>query len=841
MPDFAPPNPSAPTYSTSGSGSTPQSPQEKRPPEKKPPEKKPPQPASLGHGLSVRSCVICRRRKVKCDKKVPCTNCSKNQVECIYPAPGRAPRRPREGGKPVSEREAQLIKRLHRLESVVQELSGQIEIDTIKHSPGGSDNSHRDSDPNSESHKKSVRVIGMDQGSKGTWINRSFNLGEGPPKTTFTLEGAMDTLVLDEGKSQYVANPFWASITEEVKDIREILEDNDIRSDNEDLPPLPTTNLTEPGHQNFIMGYSSSDVNLHDLHPLPSQIPFYWQTFLENVNPLTKIVHRPTMEKVIKEVQHNLDSLSPSTEALMFAIYFSTITSLNADEVRTNFGVAKDTLIKQYRFGTEQALARAGFLNTNEIVTVQAFVLFLVCVRRHDDTRFVWSLTGLAIRLAQSLGLHRDGSKFGLSPFDTEMRRRLWWNVCILDIRASDDHGSDPAIIDQLFDTEFPLSLNDSDLDPGATDMPVPKSGVSEMTFCLIRYEICTLSRKLSFVPPRTGICDKMVSPWTIEDKERAVKETADRLERIYLQYCTDAGPLYWVAATVARLVIAKMKLIIYHPYIQPGKSNGLSQDVRDSLFMSSIETIEYSRALESESSTKQWGWLFHTYTQWHAIAFILGELSTRDNSIVVDRAWSAIDGLFANWEGAVSKTKTGMLWQPMRRLMAKARHKREENMANSQNNLDIGMDMKHLRPPPTGPFVNPAIAQKKDSFIAQLNSAVMPSAADRFANSFTIAESAYNSSYNRLPLSQNTSRVEQPTQSQTHSQVQSQEQQQETIQQTPWLMDDSALLDLDMQGIEGEVNWDSWDALVRDFQFEPTAPNGDGRGQQMAGAGDWW
>ena len=83
-------------------------------------------------------------------------------------------------------------------------------------------------------------------------------------------------------------------------------------------------------------------------------------------------------------------------------------------KVQINFGVEKETLLKQYRFGVEQALARASFLNSDEIVTVQAFVLFLVCVRRHDDTRFVWSLTGLAIRIAQSLGLHRDGAKFGL-------------------------------------------------------------------------------------------------------------------------------------------------------------------------------------------------------------------------------------------------------------------------------------------------------------------------------------------------------------------------------------------------------------------------------------------
>jgi hypothetical protein len=81
------------------------------------------------------------------------------------------------------------------------------------------------------------------------------------------------------------------------------------------------------------MGYNSSSVDLKPLHPLPSQIPFYWQTFLENVQPLVKILHTQTMNKTIKEVQLNLDSLSPSTEALMFSIYFATVTSMNEEEV----------------------------------------------------------------------------------------------------------------------------------------------------------------------------------------------------------------------------------------------------------------------------------------------------------------------------------------------------------------------------------------------------------------------------------------------------------------------------------------------------------------------------
>jgi hypothetical protein len=295
------------------------------------------------HGLNARSCVTCRRRKVKCDKSNPCSNCTKAGSPCVFPAPGRAPRRPRQGGKVVSEREAELLKRLRRLEGVVEELSGQVEVEAVKHSPS-SDNSssvHKDTESGGDAsnHKgATVRVVGMDEGSgnRRQWIMRSLKLGAGPPKSAWGPEEAergVGRLVLDEGKSRYVASPFWAAISEEVEEIRDMLHYAEIDSDS-DGPAAPSNMVTEPDHQSFIMGYSSSDVDLKSLHPLPSQIPFYWQTFLENVQPLVKIMHTPTMNKVIKEVQNNLDSLSKSTEALMFSIYFATITSMSANEVR---------------------------------------------------------------------------------------------------------------------------------------------------------------------------------------------------------------------------------------------------------------------------------------------------------------------------------------------------------------------------------------------------------------------------------------------------------------------------------------------------------------------------
>jgi hypothetical protein len=94
----------------------------------------PPAPAvSPGHedgGLRIWSCVTCRRRKVKCDRRDPCANCVRSNIECHFPVTGRLPRRSRDPGAiklSPSQRQVELLGRLRRLEDLVTELSGQLD------------------------------------------------------------------------------------------------------------------------------------------------------------------------------------------------------------------------------------------------------------------------------------------------------------------------------------------------------------------------------------------------------------------------------------------------------------------------------------------------------------------------------------------------------------------------------------------------------------------------------------------------------------------------------------------------------------------------------------------
>jgi hypothetical protein len=205
--------------------------------------------------------------------------------------------------------------------------------------------------------------------------------------------------------------------------------------------------------------------------------------FKENIDPLVKVLHVPSTEQSILSSATHLDRLPRGHEALMFAIYYGAITSLWPDECKSKFGEEKTELLARYRFGIEQALARADFLQSDELVVLQAFILFLMSLRRNDDARVIWTLTGLVVRMAQTLGLHRDGSHYSnLTPFQMEIRRRIWWQAVILDSRASEDHGCDPSIIDTINDTQFPRNLNDSDLYPEMTELPESRPGCTDMT-----------------------------------------------------------------------------------------------------------------------------------------------------------------------------------------------------------------------------------------------------------------------------------------------------------------------------------------------------------------------
>jgi hypothetical protein len=70
-----------------------------------------------------RSCLVCQKRKVRCNRDHPCANCVKGCMVCIYPA--NTKRRPRGLGKKKGD---EMRRRVARLEGLLETLGGRVEV-----------------------------------------------------------------------------------------------------------------------------------------------------------------------------------------------------------------------------------------------------------------------------------------------------------------------------------------------------------------------------------------------------------------------------------------------------------------------------------------------------------------------------------------------------------------------------------------------------------------------------------------------------------------------------------------------------------------------------------------
>ena len=84
----------------------------------------------------------------------------------------------------------------------------------------------------------------------------------------------------------------------------------------------------------FRQTLGQGDADLDQFRPLPSQILFLLNVYHENINQLCQIVHMPEIHRIVREWRdRQANKLTPGHEALMFAIYYAAVTSMDDDEV----------------------------------------------------------------------------------------------------------------------------------------------------------------------------------------------------------------------------------------------------------------------------------------------------------------------------------------------------------------------------------------------------------------------------------------------------------------------------------------------------------------------------
>ncbi|KAJ5925253.1 transcriptional regulator family: Fungal Specific TF [Penicillium verhagenii] len=110
---------------------------------------------------------------------------------------------------------------------------------------------------------------------------------------------------------------------------------------------------------------------------------------------------------------------------------------------------------------------------------VQTQVLLLIArLGIANDGDVAWASSGSLIRSAMTMGLHRDPTRFRKKarPFWCEQRRRLWTTIVELDLKISLDRGVPPSVDLDECDCDAPSNWDDTDLSEKMETDPTPSS-----------------------------------------------------------------------------------------------------------------------------------------------------------------------------------------------------------------------------------------------------------------------------------------------------------------------------------------------------------------------------
>lgn len=183
-------------------------------------------------------------------------------------------------------------------------------------------------------------------------------------------------LIVSQGRSRFVDNNLWTTVSDEFAQAKDAIDDWTDESDTETLGD-------DSG--DIVLGLTpTSSSSITHLHPTREHIYKLWGVFLDNINPMTKIIHRPSLEKQIIQASQDLENIPRGLECLMFAIYTCAIGSMEEEDCENMFGEARKALFARYRTGCRRALAKAKFLGTGDLLVCQSFVLYVVSTHSPD-------------------------------------------------------------------------------------------------------------------------------------------------------------------------------------------------------------------------------------------------------------------------------------------------------------------------------------------------------------------------------------------------------------------------------------------------------------------------
>ncbi|KIW66396.1 hypothetical protein PV04_05732 [Phialophora macrospora] len=561
-------------------------------------------------------CFDCRRRKVKCSKTEPCTNCQRFGVDCIYEDTGRLVHR----RTPTST--DPLVKRITELEELVRNLSRRPQqgnpMETMTENIG-------------QKFANKVPAAGISEGR----------------------------LVFDKDRSRYLHKSFWAAMYDEVRDLKFTLQEEPKSQGDTFLFPHVREETSEPA---FV------DVSTRESD-------FLVQMFVEKVDPFIKILHKPTLHLELNHFRRGILANPAEFQVRLFAIYALALLPMCSALVEYRFHQSKKVLLSRYRSHVEQGLNQLNLTMTQSLSTLQTFLLYITFLFWTGEMLHVSTLLAVAFSVARRMGLNRDGTHFHLNPWDVELRRRLWHHLVLLDAWCVENHGLQPLLLPGDSDTSLPLNENDSAWDTSefSSYQPQAQNDFTDATIALMHYEIGSLTKFILDHPYTPSTTTRSY----LDLQNEVLRQAHHRIEILYMRNLdTENNVLHRLAKDLFDHAFRRLRLMQLQPIVNARGSMAEAQrpGLEAKMYQLAIEYCKASQTLIDFYTPYNLDWAVIRAFSWHSVATMLSMVLRHEalsNSLEARAARFRIEQLFRNRPSIDFLAGNDNLWEPLRMLRA--------------------------------------------------------------------------------------------------------------------------------------------------------------------------
>ncbi|KAF3927017.1 hypothetical protein ABW21_db0201973 [Orbilia brochopaga] len=208
--------------------------------------------------------------------------------------------------------------------------------------------------------------------------------------------------------------------------------------------------------------------------PLEHQSHALYKAFLNGVHPVIPLLHSPSFNRDYTkfwklQVHESTDDMhfSPTFIPLLFAVLYTgalSISNRKFSEAFPDKDHTRNMITGHLHRAALATLAVTAFPRGPTLSSLIAYLLIHTCKIREEEPLTSYAFVGVAMRAAQSAGLHREPSTFkGLNEVEREVRRRIWWHIIYLDVQAAIATGLPPlgGSDENAFDTQMVSELKD--------------------------------------------------------------------------------------------------------------------------------------------------------------------------------------------------------------------------------------------------------------------------------------------------------------------------------------------------------------------------------------------